>query len=155
MYAEHVKSMEVNLGQQIKDNSNLEKRLRQELDTLQSRNVELETKLVEAASMMGSEDAVSANGSDSTPLRVTNEMERILQLEKEAAHWRSLYELARLHYDPVTGGLSPVQDKEIALSNLFTTNCSCNCSTTAAGLSVNTLRYYLLIYIYSYRIIFS
>lgn len=136
MYAEHVKSMEVSLDQQIKDNSNLEKRLRQELDTLQTRNVELETKLVEAASMVGSEDAVSATGSDSTPLRVANEDEHILQLEKEAAHWRSLYELARLHYDPVTG-LSP-EDKEAALSTLFTTNCSC--STTAAGLSVNTLR---------------
>lgn len=138
MYVEHVKSMEVNLGQQVKENSSLEKQLRQELDSLQSKNVELQSKLIEAGSMVGSEDAVSASdGSDNTPLRGASENDRILRLEKEAAHWRSLYELSSLHYNPVTG-MNP-EDNEVILNTMFTANCSC--STTATGIGVNTLRF--------------
>lgn len=139
MYAEHVKSMELNLGQQIKDNSSLEKRLRQELDSLQSKNIELETKLVEAASMMGSEDGVSAADSDNIPLRGLSPDEHILQLEKEAAHWRSLYELSRLNNESVNvSNFNSPEENTIGLNTAFTVNCSC--STSAAGLNVTALR---------------
>lgn len=48
---------------------------------------------------MGSEDALSASGSDNTPLHTTNSSsseERIAFLEKELFHWRTQYEILKI-----------------------------------------------------------
>lgn len=80
---------------------------------------------------LGSEDALSATGSDTTPLhnlqqqsnsnQLTSE-DRIALLEKEAAHWRAQFEVAKLHQAFVS---NPSKDLS-----------TCSCSTAAAGVTV-------------------
>ncbi|XP_017047006.1 protein phosphatase 1 regulatory subunit 21 [Drosophila ficusphila] len=131
LHTERIASLEQKLEKRIGDQNELEKRLRKEVETLQHRNSELETKLVDAASMLGSEDALSATGSDNTPLhnhqhqansnQLTSE-DRIALLEKEAAHWRAQFEVAKLHQSFVS---NPMKDLS-----------TCSCSTAAAGVTV-------------------
>ncbi|KAH8383273.1 hypothetical protein KR009_007656 [Drosophila setifemur] len=131
LHTERIASLEQKLEKRIGDQNELEKRLRKEVETLQHRNSELETKLVDAASMLGSEDALSATGSDNTPLhnmqqppnitQLTAE-DRIVLLEKEAAHWRAQFEVAKLHQAFVS---NPSKDLS-----------TCSCSTAAAGVTV-------------------
>uniref|UniRef100_A0A6P4FKU5 Protein phosphatase 1 regulatory subunit 21 n=1 Tax=Drosophila rhopaloa TaxID=1041015 RepID=A0A6P4FKU5_DRORH len=131
LHTERIAFLEQKLEKRIGDQNELEKRLRKEVDTLQHRNSELETKLVDAASMLGSEDALSATGSDNTPLHnlqqqqnsnhLTSE-DRIALLEKEAAHWRAQFEVAKLHQAFVSN-----PNKDLS---------ACSCSTAAAGVTV-------------------
>ncbi|EDW33920.1 GL21870 [Drosophila persimilis] len=133
LHTERIATLSQKLDKRIGDQNELEKRLRKEIETLQHRNSELETKLVDAASMLGSEDALSATGSDNTPLhniqqnnsnhvvQLTAE-DRIAMLEKEAAHWRAQYEVAKLHQN---FNSNPIKDLSI-----------CSCSTAAAGITV-------------------
>lgn len=86
---------------------------------------------------LGSEDALSATGSDSTPLNNPQQQilntngastltaeERITLLEKEVAHWRAQYEIAKL-----TNNLNSNSNMELGSS-------ICSCSTAAAGVTV-------------------
>ncbi|KAH8359059.1 hypothetical protein KR093_004103 [Drosophila rubida] len=147
LHTERVAELEQKLEKRTSDQNELEKRLRRELETLQQRNCELETKLVDAASMLGSEDALSATGSDSTPLHnplqqqqhqpntnaalpLTAE-ERIALLEKEAAHWRAQYEAAKVYQNLNS---NPIIDLSKTLSDASSSICSC--STAAAGVTV-------------------
>ena len=52
MHADRIADLEQCLQKRHSEQNDLEKRLRRDLETLQSRNAELETKLVEAASMV-------------------------------------------------------------------------------------------------------
>lgn len=52
MHTERIASLEQKLEKRISDQSEMEKRLRKEMETLQQRNGELETKLVDAASIV-------------------------------------------------------------------------------------------------------
>lgn len=52
LHTERIASLEQKLEKRIGDQNELEKRLRKEVETLQHRNSELETKLVDAASMV-------------------------------------------------------------------------------------------------------
>ncbi|TMW53097.1 hypothetical protein DOY81_001825 [Sarcophaga bullata] len=145
VHSEHIKNMEQMIEKRNIEHSEVEKRLRKDLETLQNRNQELETKLVEAASMLGSEDALSASGSDCTPYHnnqiqqnthqaITSEC-RIANLEKEVSHWRSLYELNKLYSDTID-----IKAANESISNSFSGKLfDCNCTTTAAGLSTVTL----------------
>jgi len=54
LHTERIASLEQKLEKRIGDQNELEKRLRKEVETLQHRNSELETKLVDAASMVRS-----------------------------------------------------------------------------------------------------
>lgn len=96
---------------------------------------------------MGSEDALSASGSDYTPYHNNNQIQqssqqiltsdcRITNLEKEVAHWRSQYELAKLYVDTVhtkstDEANSSLNPTNAAVGKLF----NCSCTTTAAGLT--------------------
>ncbi|XP_017009369.2 protein phosphatase 1 regulatory subunit 21 [Drosophila takahashii] len=131
LHTERIAALEQKLEKRIGDQNELEKRLRKEVDTLQHRNSELETKLVDAASMLGSEDALSATGSDNTPLHNLQQQsnshqltsdDRFALLEKEAAHWRAQFEVAKLHQAFVS---NPSKDLS-----------TCSCSTAAAGVTV-------------------
>lgn len=51
LYTERISELEQKLEKRIGDQNDLENRLRKEVETLQLRNCELETKLVDAASM--------------------------------------------------------------------------------------------------------
>lgn len=52
LHTERISELEQKLEKRISDQNELEKRLRKEVETLQHRNCELETKLVDAASMV-------------------------------------------------------------------------------------------------------
>lgn len=52
MHSEHIKNMEEMMEKRNLEHAEIEKRLRKDMELLQSRNQELETKLVEAASMV-------------------------------------------------------------------------------------------------------
>lgn len=52
LHTERISELEQKLERRIADQNELEKRLRKEVETLQQRNCELETKLVDAASMV-------------------------------------------------------------------------------------------------------
>lgn len=87
---------------------------------------------------LGSEDALSATGSDSTPLHNPQQQilntngpsltaeERIALMEKEVAHWRAQYEVAKLSNNFNTS----------SNSNIDLGNSICSCSTAAAGVTV-------------------
>ncbi|KAH8324637.1 hypothetical protein KR074_011393 [Drosophila pseudoananassae] len=80
--------------------------------------------------MLGSEDTLSATGSDNTPFhnlqQATNSTQhssedRIAQLEKEVVHWRAQLEMAKTYQAFVSNP-----------KDLIT----CSCSTAAAGVTV-------------------
>ncbi|KAM8705732.1 hypothetical protein ACLKA7_010091 [Drosophila subpalustris] len=150
LHSERISELEQKLERRISDHNELEKRLRKEVETLQHRNCELETKLVDAASMLGSEDALSATGSDSTPLHnplqqhqlntntalpLTAE-ERIALLEKETAHWRAQYEVAKLNQNFSISSNSNTNNIDLSKTLSDAANCICSCSTAAAGVTV-------------------
>ncbi|XP_075145881.1 uncharacterized protein LOC142220575 [Haematobia irritans] len=136
LHAEHIKNMEETLEKRNIEHAENEKRLRKDMELLQCRNQELETKLVEAVSMMGSEDALSASGSETTPLHNhqnshhSNFESRIQSLEKEITHWRSQYELSKLYADSLH-----VYDTTRNTNDDVKLNC-CSSTTTAAGLTI-------------------
>jgi len=102
---------------------------------------------------LGSEDALSATGSDNTPMHnplqqqqhqlntntalpLTAE-ERIALLEKEAAHWRAQYEVAKLHQNFNFNSNSNSSTNNIDVSKtLSDASCICSCSTAAAGVTL-------------------
>lgn len=139
MYSERIYELEKQLEKRTTENMENERRLRREIDCLQSRISELETKLVEAASMIGSEDALSASGSDNTPLHTTTNSstseDRIAHLEKEVSHWRTQYEISRIS-DSLPHEMSRLgKDKQNQYNGPSVVAGSC-CSTAATGLSV-------------------
>ncbi|XP_055677695.1 protein phosphatase 1 regulatory subunit 21 [Lutzomyia longipalpis] len=81
------------------EHAETEKSLRREVDALSIRNAELESKVVDVASTIGSEDGLSVTGSDhTTPLHTNSSAseERIAFLEKEVNHWRTQYEILKI-----------------------------------------------------------
>lgn len=138
MHAERIFDLEKQLEKRTTENMETERRLRKEIDALQARISELETKLVEAASMIGSEDALSASGSDNTPLHTTTNSstseDRIAHLEKEVSHWRTQYEISRIS-DSLPHEMSRLCKEKQQLNGPLVVPGSC-CSTAATGLSV-------------------
>lgn len=132
-----------------------EKRFRRDFEVLQKRNTELESKLVDAISMLGSEDALSASGSDHTPLHVAAQQhdqstlsttsvptaeERICSLEREMVHWRTQYEILKIN-EAITFNETKnvLYDNNITSSSAIIPEYSnCSCSSTAAGLIVKS-----------------
>lgn len=85
---------------------------------------------------LGSEDAVSASGSDSTPMH-TNHLnhqqqssaeQRLNNLEKEIAHWRAKCELNNVYSNTLNDANATTQTK----TQMFI----CSNSTSAASLNV-------------------
>lgn len=139
MHSERIYDLEKQLEKRTTENMEIERRLRKEIDSLQARISELETKLVEAASMIGSEDALSASGSDNTPLHTTTNSstseDRIAHLEKEVSHWRTQYEISRIS-DSLPHEMSRLsKEKQQHYNGPLAVAGSC-CSTAASGLSV-------------------
>ncbi|XP_059623024.1 protein phosphatase 1 regulatory subunit 21 [Phlebotomus argentipes] len=92
---ERIKTLE----HQATEHSDTEKSLRREIDALSIKNAELESKIVDVSSTMGSEDGLSVTGSDhTTPLHTNSSSseERIAFLEKELNHWRTQYEILKI-----------------------------------------------------------
>ncbi|XP_055714996.1 protein phosphatase 1 regulatory subunit 21 [Phlebotomus papatasi] len=92
---ERIKTLEL----QATEHSDTEKALRREIDALSIKNAELESKIVDVSSTIGSEDGLSVTGSDhTTPLHTNSSSseERIAFLEKELNHWRTQYEILKI-----------------------------------------------------------
>lgn len=98
MYTSRIKDLELQLSKHIHDHSEAERKLRREIEVLSSRTTELETKVVEVSSRVGSEDGVSLASDSTLPLHMTaSSDERIAFLEKELNHYRTQYELMKIN----------------------------------------------------------
>lgn len=104
MYTNRIKDLELQVSKQMLDHAEVEKRLRKEIEVLMTKNTELETKIIEATSQMGSEGDTTSLASDSTmPLHAllgapnSHIDDRIAFLEKELNHYRTQYELLKIN----------------------------------------------------------
>ncbi|XP_036322109.1 protein phosphatase 1 regulatory subunit 21-like [Rhagoletis pomonella] len=166
IHTERIASLEQMLDKRVAEFTETEKRLRREMETLEKRNSELEAKLVDAVSMLGSEDALSVSGSDHTPLHVATPHhhhpsalstanahavatadERISCLEKEMVHWRTQYEMAKLKQTVIMIDGNGIELKDNASTTVSAAAMdaavaeykNCSCSSTAAGLVVKPI----------------
>lgn len=98
MYTNRIKDLELQISKHIHDHSESEKKLKREIDVLSSKTTDLETKIIEVSSRMGSEDGVSLASDSTLPLHLTTTSdERIAFLEKELNHYRTQYELMKIN----------------------------------------------------------
>lgn len=106
MYTNRIKDLELQVSKTMHDHAEAEKRLRKEIEVLMSKNTELETKIIEATSQIGSEGDTTSLASDSTmPLHAllgassnnSHIDDRIAFLEKELNHYRTQYELLKIN----------------------------------------------------------
>ncbi|KAG5679998.1 hypothetical protein PVAND_009531 [Polypedilum vanderplanki] len=105
MYVNRIKDLETQLSKQMNNNNEIEKKLRKEIEVLTVKNTELETKIIEATSQLGSEGDSTSLASDST-MPISNVVssantnhtdDRIAFLEKELNHYRTQYELLKIN----------------------------------------------------------
>lgn len=104
MYTNRIKDLELQVSKQMHDHAESEKKLRREIEVLMNRHTELETKIIEATSQMGSEDSTSLASDSTMPLHSlmatsgnTHTDDRIAFLEKELNHYRTQYELLKIN----------------------------------------------------------
>jgi hypothetical protein len=105
MYVHRIKDLELQVSKQMNNHHEIEKKLRKEIEVLTIRNTELETKIIEATSQLGSEGDSTSLASDSTiPLsnlvsssHTNHADDRIAFLEKELNHYRTQYELLKIN----------------------------------------------------------
>lgn len=105
MYTNRIKDLEMQVSKHMHDHSEIEKRLRKEIEVLMTKNTELETKIIEATSQLGSEGDSTSLASDTTmPLHSVigsssnaHNDDRIAFLEKELNHYRTQYELLKIN----------------------------------------------------------
>lgn len=105
MYINRVKDLELQIARMGNSHGDTEKKLRKEIEVLTSKNTELETKIIEATSNLGSEGDSTSLASDST-MPISNLVtttgnnhtdDRIAFLEKELNHYRTQYELLKIN----------------------------------------------------------
>lgn len=99
MYTNRIKDLELQLSKHMSDHIEGERKLRREIEVLLSRATDLETKVIEASSQVGSEgDGVSLASDSTLPLHMTaSSDERIAFLEKELNHYRTQFELMKIN----------------------------------------------------------
>jgi len=104
MYINRIKDLELHVSKLSNNHGEAEKKLRREIEVLSSKNTELETKIIEATSQLGSEGDSTSLKSDSTMpisnlvVSSTNHTDdRIAFLEKELNHYRTQYELLKIN----------------------------------------------------------
>lgn len=105
LFKDRIIELETLISKQICDQTENERKLRRENEILCERISDLESKLIEATSMIGSEDRLSVAGSDyCTPSITINSSpdERIVILEKDIIYWKTQYEILKLKDDILT-----------------------------------------------------
>lgn len=103
LFTSRITELEHQLSKCVGDHTDIERKLRKELEMLSAKNAALETKLAESISIVGSEDALSVSESDHTPIHRNSSAatvgasdERIVELEKDVFHWRTKYEICKI-----------------------------------------------------------
>lgn len=103
MYINRIKDLELQVSKQMNSHGELEKKLRKEIEVLTVKSTELESKVIEATSQLGSEGDSTSLASDSTMpishvISTSNTTDgRITFLEKELNHYRTQYELLKIN----------------------------------------------------------
>jgi len=96
MYAERLQELEDFVSRKSFEHADLERKLKKEIENLASKNTELESRLAEATSTLGSEDGLSVAGSDTN--HSTHALdERVGFLERELNYWRTQYEVLKIN----------------------------------------------------------
>lgn len=101
LFSIRISELEQQLSKCVADHTDIERKLRKELEMVSARNAALETKLAESISIVGSEDALSVSESDHTPIHRNSTTigandERIAELEKDIFHWKTKYEICQM-----------------------------------------------------------
>uniref|UniRef100_A0A182W1B9 KLRAQ domain-containing protein n=1 Tax=Anopheles minimus TaxID=112268 RepID=A0A182W1B9_9DIPT len=127
------------LNRELQQQATVEQKLRKELELLTVRNSELESKVSEAASTIGSEDGLSVttdvenhynhftassnsasqvqnNGTNNNTTAVSQD-DRVVFLEKELNHWRAQYELLKIETSSHIRIAPKVEQKEDIFSH--------------------------------------
>lgn len=96
MYAERLQELEDFITRKSFEHAEIDRKLKKEIESLASKNTELESRLVEVTSTLGSEDGLSVrSGSDCQQNHALDE--RIAHLSQEVNHWRTQYEVLRIN----------------------------------------------------------
>lgn len=98
MYIDRLHDLEDQLNRKGMEHTDIEKRLKKEIETLHAKNTELENKVIEGASTLSCDDRLSVSGSDSTSNIATGSTpeEKVVALEKELNYWRTQYEIMKI-----------------------------------------------------------
>lgn len=98
MYIDRLHDLEDQLNRKGSEHTEIEKRLKREIEILHAKNTELENKVIEGASTLSCDDRLSVSGSDSTSNNATGSTpeEKVVALEKELNYWRTQYEIMKI-----------------------------------------------------------
>jgi phospholipid N-methyltransferase len=137
MYTNRIKDLELQLSKHMNDHVEVEKKLRKEIEVLSSRATDLETKVVEVTSQVGSEgDGVSLASDSTLPLHMASSDERIAFLEKELNHYRTQYELMKINEALRNDELLATQQSQLQSNNQQRKVLSSQ-SSTSSSMSTN------------------
>lgn len=100
LYIDRLHELEDQFNRKNSEHTEIERRLKKEIENLHAKNTELENKAIEVASTLSCDDRLSVTGSDCISnhagmLLITPE-ERAAGLEKELNYWRTQYELMKI-----------------------------------------------------------
>lgn len=95
MYAERIQEIEDFVARKSFEHAEMERKLKREIENLASKNTELESRLVDVTSTLGSEDGLSVAGSETNHSTAAVD-ERVAFLEKELNHWRTQFEVLKI-----------------------------------------------------------
>lgn len=93
-----IDELELSLAKMSIEQSDHDGKLRKEIERLSAKNHDLEAKLVEVSSIVGSDDTlyVSSECEQHQPLSHSSSEERLTLLEKEMVYWRTQYEILKI-----------------------------------------------------------
>lgn len=138
MYTNRIKDLELQLSKHMNDHVEVEKKLRKEIEVLSTRATDLETKVVEVTSQVGSEgDGVSLASDSTLPLHMASSDERIAFLEKELNHYRTQYELMKINEVLRTDELLMTQQNQLQNNNNQPRKVLSSQSSTSSSMSTN------------------
>lgn len=95
MFLERLHNLEDQLNRKGIEHTEIERRLKKEIEILHAKNIDLENKVIEGASTLSCDDRLSVCESDSASNNAvgTTPEEKIVALEKELNYWRTQYEI--------------------------------------------------------------
>lgn len=98
MFIDRLHDLEDQLNRKGTEHTDIEKRLKKEIEVLHAKNTELENKVIEGASTLSCDDRLSVSGSDSTSNNAAGSTpeEKVVALEKELNYWRTQYEIMKI-----------------------------------------------------------